>query len=156
MDELICWNCGAALGDVPRPVSRRAHCPRCFTEVRCCRMCHHFDPAITTGQCAEDRAEPPLNKETANFCEWYEPHSGGATGDTETSARAHAKLDVLFGNPSAPEQAADRANAKGAQGTDSTERRSSRAPASREDEARAKLDALFGNNGRPAGTNKPD
>jgi hypothetical protein len=97
-EKLICWNCGAALEGVPLPLSRHEHCPRCAEALHCCRLCRFYDPGIGQ-QCAEDRAEPPANKEGANFCEWFMPNpavSSGAAKDRQATARA--KLDALFGD----------------------------------------------------------
>jgi hypothetical protein len=129
MSALICWQCGESLDDLPRPISRHAHCPKCFTEVRCCRLCRHFDARIDGAQCAEERAEPPLNKEVANFCEWFDPRGGAFK--SQRSARhdkARAELDALFGNPS-----------------ENTDEIPPNEPQelSQEEQARAKLEALF-------------
>ena len=97
MSELLCWNCGHDLADVPRPISRHATCDSCFNELHCCRLCRHFDPADNM-QCFEDRADPPLQKENANFCDFFSPKSGAfkaRTADRSDSARAN--LDALFG-----------------------------------------------------------
>jgi hypothetical protein len=95
--SLVCWNCGAALDGVPQPISRHEHCQKCSEALHCCRLCRHFDAASST-RCTEDRAEPPTNKESANFCEWFAPRGGaheGPSGGRQADARA--KLDALFG-----------------------------------------------------------
>ncbi|MEE4299892.1 MAG: hypothetical protein V2J24_10665 [Pseudomonadales bacterium] len=92
---LCCWNCGVELATLVLPVSRRADCPECRAELHCCRMCRHFDRS-RPAQCREDRAEPPTNKEVANFCDWFEPASGLA-GVLAPEDRARARLDALFG-----------------------------------------------------------
>jgi hypothetical protein len=96
---LQCWNCGAPLADVPQPMSRHEHCPQCFEALHCCRLCRHYD-MTATGQCNEDRAEPPGNKESANFCEWFSAREGAgpAAGD-DKQADARRKLEDLFGGP---------------------------------------------------------
>jgi hypothetical protein len=97
-EQLMCWNCGAVLDEVPMPLSRHEHCPRCFEALHCCRLCRFYDPGISQ-QCSEDRAEPPANKEGANFCDWFAPRHGGS-GDAgeDRQAAARAKLDALFGD----------------------------------------------------------
>ena len=35
-------------------------------------MCRQFDPAVPR-QCREDDAEDVVDKEKANFCEWFNP-----------------------------------------------------------------------------------
>ncbi|HSW52565.1 MAG TPA: hypothetical protein VLG93_04990 [Sulfuricaulis sp.] len=49
-------------------------------------------------QCDEDRAEEVLNKEGANFCDWFKPRPGAhrPRGGDKTQA-AKTRLDDLFG-----------------------------------------------------------
>lgn len=103
-EVLSCWNCGERLDDVPLPVSRHEYCTQCAEAVHCCRMCIHYDRDVAD-QCREDRAEPPTDKETANFCDYFSPRfsAGGGTAGAESGAgrsrqeEARAKLDALFG-----------------------------------------------------------
>jgi hypothetical protein len=138
MAELSCWNCGTSLDDLPRPISRHANCPQCFTEVHCCRMCRHYDVKATE-QCQEERAEPPTNKEVANFCEWFEPRTGAYRARrTDAQDRARAKLDALFGGSSSGEtDPADETDSTASDAPNETR------PMTKEEEARAKLEALF-------------
>lgn len=57
-------------------------------------MCRHYAPGRSE-HCAEERAEPPSNKEVANVCEWFEP-LGGLAGVERPEDRARAGLDALF------------------------------------------------------------
>jgi hypothetical protein len=102
-DILRCWNCDRVLADLLLPVSRHAYCPLCAEAVHCCRQCVEFD-LRAPAQCRELRAEPPADKTTANFCEWFRPAMGGAGGgsSTDAAAAARAKLEALFGG-AAPE-----------------------------------------------------
>jgi hypothetical protein len=96
---LVCWNCGASLGGVPQPISRHATCDQCFNELHCCRLCRHYDPQRTL-QCFEDRADPPLQKENANFCEFFSPRANAFEGQrADKSEAARSRLDGLFGKP---------------------------------------------------------
>ena len=129
MAEIVCWNCGASLAEVPRPISRHANCPACFEDLHCCRLCRHYAPGIT-GQCEDDRADPPIHKETANFCDYFRPLFGAYRDRTGTKRdAARARLDALFEAPESPPDD-DRGAAPGV--------------SSKEEEARAKLDELFG------------
>lgn len=129
MAEIVCWNCGASLAEIPRPISRHANCPACFEDLHCCRLCRHFAPGIT-GQCEDERTDPPIHKETANFCDYFRPVFGAYRERTGTKRdAARARLDALF---DAPEAASDNAG------------HSAPEVSSKEEEARAKLDALFG------------
>ena len=128
MTGVVCWNCGCSLRDIPRPISRHANCPECFEDLHCCRLCVHFTPHLT-GQCDDDRADPPIQKEIANFCEFFRPLSG-AYDDARGSRRdvARQRLDTLFGG-AAGETPADGAPAE----------------TSSEDRARSELEGLFKN-----------
>ncbi|MEM7004113.1 MAG: hypothetical protein AAF529_25240 [Pseudomonadota bacterium] len=49
-------------------------------------------------QCFEDRADPPLQKENANFCDFFAPASGAFQAQTQSKASsARSELDALFG-----------------------------------------------------------
>ena len=100
---LLCWNCGNSLDDVPRPVSRHEQCQECFEPLHCCRLCQHYRPKMAGG-CEEDRADPPVVKENANFCEWFHPDPGAFSGERpQRSNAASSKLDALFGTETEPE-----------------------------------------------------
>ncbi len=143
MSGLVCWNCGADLDDIPRPISRHATCPKCFNELHCCRLCRHFDPSATM-TCHEDRADPPLQKENANFCDFFTPRFGAfenTTADKSAAARDH--LDALF--EAEPGKTDDEAGSNqginaDVQGADSDD---AEAAVSKEAQARKKLDDLF-------------
>lgn len=95
--KLRCWNCGHALDDVPRPISRHAACAQCFNELHCCRLCRHYDPKRNM-QCFEDRADPPLQKENANFCDFFSPSADAYQAQTtDKGAQAKSALSALFG-----------------------------------------------------------
>ncbi len=95
--ELRCWNCGADLKAVPRPISRHEQCPDCFEALHCCRFCQHYRPAESSA-CEEDRADPPVIKENANFCDWFRPDGDAFSGDRTAKAdTAKDRLQALFG-----------------------------------------------------------
>lgn len=135
-EELNCWNCGASLKAVPRPISRHEQCPGCFEALHCCRLCSHYGTDIT-GQCDEDRADPPVVKENANFCDWFRPTAGAFRGQrTDRRKAAESQLSALFGaDPSGSEDDPENSDADDAR-TDSAR--------SKESTARARLDQLFG------------
>ena len=94
---LVCWKCGVSVAEMPLPLSRLAECPKCRAYLHACRMCEFYDPRIAN-QCHEDRAEEVLDKERANFCEWFKPRPDAhrPPGGEKTRA-AKAKLDNIFG-----------------------------------------------------------
>lgn len=100
--ELACWNCGASLAEVPRPISRHEQCPKCFEALHCCRLCRHYRKDLTA-ECDEDRADPPVVKENANFCDWFRPSSRAFSGGRPSqAAAAQDRLNALFGGADAP------------------------------------------------------
>jgi hypothetical protein len=93
---LRCWNCGTAQSNLAGPPSRHDYCSACGEALHCCRQCVAFD-RVVPGQCREARADPPTDRESANFCEWFAPASGGAATDRSAADAARAKLEALFG-----------------------------------------------------------
>jgi len=100
---LACWKCGASLKAVPKPLSRLSRCPECFADLYCCRMCRKFAPRYIS-KCSDERADPPQNKQGANFCDWFVPDPQAYSGH-EKSAEEQAKdqLAALFGGASKSE-----------------------------------------------------
>ena len=96
MTDLPCWNCGASLADIPRPISRHANCPKCFEVLHCCRMCRHYLPDKRP-YCDHDRADPPVEKATANFCDYFRPANRFQARATDRVEQARSELDALFG-----------------------------------------------------------
>lgn len=96
--HLVCWNCGASLDDIPRPISRHADCPECHEVLHCCRLCRWYAPG-RPGDCDHDRAEPPVEKESANFCEYFAPTAGSfVSSEAQQKAAARSRFDALFGD----------------------------------------------------------
>ena len=97
MAELECWNCGTSLDALPRPITRHNNCPECFESLHCCRLCRQYRQRETI-TCADDRTVAPVNKEHANFCDFFRPASGtydSLIGVKDASARR--ELSDLFG-----------------------------------------------------------
>ena len=95
--SLVCWKCGAAVADLPLPLSRLAECPKCRAYLHACRLCEFYDPHVTS-QCHEERAEEVNDKEHANFCEWFKPRPDAYRPPAEGRTQdAKSKLDALFG-----------------------------------------------------------
>lgn len=105
-----CWSCGKVTGVIGRP-ARSDQCPHCRADLRSCRQCKFYDPAAARS-CRESRAEPPVEKERSNFCDYYvaaEAPVGGARNESAAAPagappgparspaeEARAALDALF------------------------------------------------------------
>ncbi|MFQ5877065.1 MAG: hypothetical protein ACE5JH_05170 [Acidobacteriota bacterium] len=64
-----CYACGGEIPD-DRKILREEECPHCSRDLHCCLNCRFHDPAVSN-QCSEPQAEPVLDKERANFCEYF-------------------------------------------------------------------------------------
>lgn len=98
MATATCWQCGTFLERIITPVSRREECSQCRSDMHACKMCLYYDAQNRTG-CDEERAEYIVDKERANFCEYY-ALSSKAFDDTklDKQRRAKAQLAALFGD----------------------------------------------------------
>lgn len=95
-----CWQCGSSLA--PEEFRRGETCPKCRYETRCCRNCRFYDPSYSR-QCRETEADPPVDKEKTNFCEFFtakSPRRGdeapksvfGQRGDDSKARKAFESL----------------------------------------------------------------
>ncbi|MCL2558025.1 MAG: hypothetical protein FWE09_06050 [Treponema sp.] len=101
----MCWYCGSPI-TAREPFGRSLLCPDCGKDIRACRSCRFYRPGAR-GDCAEPNAEPPIDKERANFCDWFSldrkfrGETAGLKGDAEKAnaraASARAAFDDLFG-----------------------------------------------------------
>jgi len=91
-----CWNCATEI-DTRERVEFRAACPSCDRAVHVCKNCRHYDPAYYN-QCRETAAERVVDKERANFCEFFAP-GGGIAQAKRIGSQARAQLDALFKKP---------------------------------------------------------
>jgi len=71
--EGVCWSCGAELAAVN--YQREGECPQCRKQTHVCRNCRFYEPG-RPNDCQEPIAEPVLNKDRANFCDYFDPSSG--------------------------------------------------------------------------------
>lgn len=98
--RLVCWKCGASLGDIPLPLGRLAECLDCHAEQHVCRACEYYDARVAK-QCREPIAEEVQDKSRANYCDYFQlrPDAYYPHDDSEQRA-ARAQLDALFGGSS--------------------------------------------------------
>ena len=70
-DKIFCYSCKKLLEhQTGEKVFRNEECPFCQASLRCCKMCKHFD-MTAYNECQEPVAERLLEKERANFCEFF-------------------------------------------------------------------------------------
>jgi hypothetical protein len=90
----LCWRCSAAI-DVSERIGRRDACRGRGSDLRCCRNCAFYAPGAHH-DCREPQAEPQVDKERGNFCDWFSP-GGASAAPADAAAVARAKLTALFG-----------------------------------------------------------
>ena len=97
-DELHCYRCGESLASLSLPLSRQDECPSCSVYLHVCKMCRFYDANVPR-QCREDGAEEVIEKERANFCDWFKPGQDVFDGARAREAfQAKDALAVLFGD----------------------------------------------------------
>ena len=62
-------------------VTRTEDCPYCSKSLHCCRMCKFYDPKVYN-ECIEVNAERIVDKEKANFCDYFSLSGSGKSGPT--------------------------------------------------------------------------
>jgi hypothetical protein len=110
INPFLCWKCGAALAELPLPLSRLAECLACRAYQHVCRMCIHFDRNIPK-QCREQDAEEVKEKERPNFCDYFGPNLKAYKGGDAKTAAAKTTLDSLFGGAAPVESKEEKAAA---------------------------------------------
>lgn len=88
-----CQACGRAF-EVRERVGFREVCDGCGADLHICLNCAFHDTGAHN-QCRESQADPVVEKDRANRCEWFRVSArpGGAKRPQEDS---RAKLDALF------------------------------------------------------------
>ncbi len=93
--SLTCYKCSKPLSETFKiMVGRRDVCPSCMTDIRCCKMCHFYDPKAYN-ECRESQADRVQDKEKANFCDYFKIGSSGTNPDKEKQDQL-AKAAALF------------------------------------------------------------
>ncbi len=91
--EMKCVFCGERVV-LSVPVRKADDCPGCGRDLRCCRQCGFYDPAVYN-ECREVQAERVVDSERANSCEYYSPAGGKSVAGTRAE-EAKKALDALF------------------------------------------------------------
>jgi hypothetical protein len=79
------------------PVGRKDVCPKCGRDLRCCKQCKFFDPGAYN-ECREVSAERIVDKERANFCDYFRVRGsvGPRRSGYQKTEEAKAALEALF------------------------------------------------------------
>ncbi len=88
-----CFHCGRAI-EVKERVGFRDECPQCDRPLHVCRNCGFHEPGLNN-DCRETQAERVVEKDRANFCEYFIP-SGAVRAQSSSANAARANLESLF------------------------------------------------------------
>ena len=88
-----CHKCGEpwTLSGLP---GRGETCMKCRADLRVCLNCAFYDPRVAQ-QCRERRAEPVLDKDVGNFCEYFDFVRRNWVAKSETDQRAESAREQL-------------------------------------------------------------
>jgi hypothetical protein len=79
---------------------RSDSCHQCGNDLKVCRNCVSYDSKVAY-QCRDRRADPVAEKESANFCEYFEMVRRDYVAQTSVNSReaaAREQLKKLFGD----------------------------------------------------------
>ncbi|TDJ08989.1 MAG: hypothetical protein E2O68_01130 [Deltaproteobacteria bacterium] len=93
-NEAKCFSCHKPTElEFGRKILRHEECPTCGASMHCCKMCKYYDPTAYN-ECKETIAERIVDKEKANFCEFF--FLVGDTGEYEKKADSMDLANSLF------------------------------------------------------------
>jgi len=87
-----CWNCASVIE--ANNYGRQDTCEKCGRDTHVCKNCIFYDPAYNN-QCTENQADRVVDKEKANFCDYFKPKSGHGGGAASRESMKSA-ADALF------------------------------------------------------------
>ena len=90
--ELQCFSCGNN-NPIFERVGRRDQCFKCHADLHVCKNCRFYDSAAYN-DCHENSADRVKEKESSNFCDFFEPGSGQFLKDNKEDLVAQA--EALF------------------------------------------------------------
>jgi hypothetical protein len=98
-----CFNCATAL---PADADFSGTCPKCHTDLHCCKQCTHFEPS-TRFQCTKPILMRIPYKDKANECSLFAPRVTVAREGTNNDPSASGPSSIQSGGPPAPRNADD-------------------------------------------------
>lgn len=75
-----CYSCATPLDlRADQKIMRTDDCPHCGADMHACKMCIHYDVGAYN-ECREPMAERIVEKEKANYCDFFKLGAGGNQG----------------------------------------------------------------------------
>lgn len=89
-----CYKCSVELElSTNESIGRAEECPKCFSSIRSCKMCHFYD-TTAYNECREPTADRIVEKEKSNFCDHY--RLGSRNIDKNETNNLLSKANSLF------------------------------------------------------------
>lgn len=89
-----CYNCSSELAiEAGMSIPRSEDCHSCHAQLRCCKMCEFYD-SKAYNECREPSADRIVEKEKANFCDYFKVGSKDNSNSNNNNIMAAA--DALF------------------------------------------------------------
>jgi hypothetical protein len=95
---MLCPSCRKEI-PVADKIGFRDECPLCGVDLHACRACSFYDPG-SYNDCRETQADRVVDKDKANFCEYFQPGAGAGAAGLSPAEEAKRKLAELFGKKS--------------------------------------------------------
>lgn len=94
--KITCYKCKNTI-EVEGSVGVRQECPKCKSDLHVCKNCAFYD-INSYNECKETNADRVLDKEKANFCDYFKQASNISASQSQDDAKKEAlkKLDSLF------------------------------------------------------------
>ncbi|NLF25987.1 MAG: hypothetical protein GX589_10075, partial [Deltaproteobacteria bacterium] len=94
--KYLCYHCGTKF-ELPSggTVSVRDSCSKCHADLHSCVHCKHYNQSAYN-ECNETQAERILDKEKANYCDYFTVHTNGRTKGGKSREEHLKQLDDLF------------------------------------------------------------
>ena len=87
-----CWHCGKELA--ANQFHRMDSCNHCGRDTKVCKNCEHYDRAYNN-ECKESQADRVVEKEKANFCDYFKP-ANRAGGSAKSADDLKNAAEALF------------------------------------------------------------
>lgn len=96
----VCWYCKEVL---PGELGRSTVCIGCDRDARVCLNCRYYD-THSYNECHESQAERVVDKERANFCDYFSSNGksagssarGGGKKPSQSKSEARKAAEALF------------------------------------------------------------
>lgn len=90
---MICFFCHRKIED--KKIGFRDDCPKCGRDLHICRNCFFYTPNAHR-ECRESIQERVVDKERANFCDFFRPGAKVDKAGNSKTGQAKKKFDDLF------------------------------------------------------------